>query len=227
MRKPKRPMPAAIVHAAMLVLRAAIVFTVVVWVLNIPGRLRFPLYTEQMLVFVLGLSLALTFLMYPCRAEPVGEAAIAERALTGRQRDVGFIDAALAVASLAACCYVARALSRADQGAGLSPVARGFGRHRDRAPGVRGEPPPDRLGAGRDRAGAVRARDAGLALAGAVHQPAGRAQPADGLSRHRHQRACSARPCRSRSWSSCRSSSWGRCSPVAAAATSSPTSRPR
>jgi TRAP transporter 4TM/12TM fusion protein len=99
-------MPASIVHAAMLVLRAAIVFTVVVWVLNIPGRLNIPLYTEQMLVFVLGLSLALTFLMYPWRAGR-GEEAIAERALTGRQHQVGFIDAALALASLAACCYVA------------------------------------------------------------------------------------------------------------------------
>ncbi len=81
------------------------------------------------------------------------------------------------------------ALSRADQGTGAAAVVWRARRHRDRVPRVRGEPAGNRTRAGADRAGALRARSARPLPAGDVRQPSGRAQPADGLSRHRHQRA--------------------------------------
>ncbi len=60
-------MPPKFTSQIMVALRAAIILIVVGWILNIPGQLQIGLFTEQMLVAVLGLSLALTFLTFPLR----------------------------------------------------------------------------------------------------------------------------------------------------------------
>jgi TRAP transporter 4TM/12TM fusion protein len=99
-------MNAAIEHVKV-VLRAAIVLAVVGYILDIHGRLGIGLFTEQMLVTVLGLSLALTFLTFPLGAGATGEEAVAQAALEKKQIAAGWIDIALAIASLAACLYVA------------------------------------------------------------------------------------------------------------------------
>jgi TRAP transporter 4TM/12TM fusion protein len=100
-------MPARLLHAFIHALQAAVVVTVVAWVLNIPGRLQIPLFTEQMLVAVLGLSLALTFLMFPLSSRETGEEAILGRMLGSEKGTVGAVDLALAAISLVACFYVA------------------------------------------------------------------------------------------------------------------------
>jgi len=51
-------LPASVLHLLMTALRTAIILIVVAWIANIPGRLQIPLFTEQMPVAVLGLSLA-------------------------------------------------------------------------------------------------------------------------------------------------------------------------
>lgn len=91
----------------MYVLRAAVVICVVGWILDIPGRLQIGLFTEQVLVAVLGLSLALTFLTFPLSYGATGEEAVAARALEKKVVVAGWIDVVLAVAALISCFYVA------------------------------------------------------------------------------------------------------------------------
>ena len=96
--------PAGVLHMLMTALRAAIVLIVVAWIANIPGRLQIPLFTEQMLVAVLGLSLALTFLSVPLSWKDSGEEAIAKSLIA---REPTLIDYGLAALALASCFYVA------------------------------------------------------------------------------------------------------------------------
>lgn len=91
----------------MLAMRAAIVFIVVVWIANIPGRLQIPLFTEQLLAAVLGLALALCFLTFPFASKTTGEEAIVAKVIEGEQNRVGWIDIVLALLSLGSCFYVA------------------------------------------------------------------------------------------------------------------------
>lgn len=100
-------MPAKAIDAVTTVLKTALIGIVVIWILNIPGRLNIPLFTEQMLVAVLGLALALTFLMFPLGSR-AGEEAVASKILgeAGEPR-AGLIDIVLALAALVACFYVA------------------------------------------------------------------------------------------------------------------------
>jgi TRAP transporter 4TM/12TM fusion protein len=91
----------------MLAMRAAIVFIVVVWIANIPGRLQIPLFTEQLLAAVLGLALALCFLTFPFASKTTGEEAIVAKVIEGEQNRVGWIDIVLALLSLGTCFYVA------------------------------------------------------------------------------------------------------------------------
>jgi TRAP transporter 4TM/12TM fusion protein len=100
-------MPPRLLNAIMYVLRAAVVICVVGWILDIPGRLQIGLFTEQVLVAVLGLSLALTFLTFPLNYGETGEEAVAARALEKKTVPVGWIDVMLAAAALIACFYVA------------------------------------------------------------------------------------------------------------------------
>jgi TRAP transporter 4TM/12TM fusion protein len=100
-------MPPKLLNAFMAVLKTAVVLIVVAWILNIPGRLQIPLFTEQMLVAVLGLSLALTFLQFPLNAKTKGEEAIVARILSGEEGQVGIADLVLTAASLISCFYVA------------------------------------------------------------------------------------------------------------------------
>src|ERR1700704_7062587 len=99
-------MPPKYLNPVLTALKAALILLVVVWILNIPGMLQLPLFTEQMLVSVLGLSLALTFLMFPLSLG-AGEEAVVAKALAKKEAEVGVLDVALAVASLVACFYVA------------------------------------------------------------------------------------------------------------------------
>ena len=89
-------------------LKAILIAIVVVWIFNIPGRLNIPLFTEQMLAAVLGLALALTFLMFPLGSGAAGEEAVASKALgEDRAARAGIVDLALAAAALTSCFYVA------------------------------------------------------------------------------------------------------------------------
>ena len=88
-------------------LRAGIVLAVVAYILDIHGRLGIGLFTEQMLITVLGLSLALTFLTFPLGWGETGEEAVAKAVLEKQQATPGWIDITLAIVSLAACLYVA------------------------------------------------------------------------------------------------------------------------
>ena len=99
--------PAGVLHVLMTALRAAIVLIVVAWIANIPGRLQIPLFTEQMLVAVLGLSLALTFLSVPLSWKDSGEEAIAKSLIARERKPPTLIDYALAALALASCFYVA------------------------------------------------------------------------------------------------------------------------
>lgn len=99
--------PAGVLHVLMTALRAAIVLIVVAWIANIPGRLQIPLFTEQMLVAVLGLSLALTFLSVPLSWKDSGEEAIAKSLIVRERKPPTLIDYALAALALASCFYVA------------------------------------------------------------------------------------------------------------------------
>ena len=100
-------MPPRLLNPIMYVLRAAVVILVVGWILNIPGRLQIGLFTEQVLVAVLGLSLALTFLTFPLSYGRTGEEAVAARALEQKVAAVGWINVVLAAAALISCFYVA------------------------------------------------------------------------------------------------------------------------
>lgn len=100
-------MPPRLLNPIMYVLRAAVVILVVGWILDIPGRLQIGLFTEQILVAVLGLSLALTFLTFPLGYGRTGEEAVAARALEKTVAAVGWIDVVLAAAALISCFYVA------------------------------------------------------------------------------------------------------------------------
>ena len=100
-------MPHFVVSKVMVTLRAAIVVIVFSWILNVPGELQIGLFTEQMLVAVLGLSLALTFLTFPLSSGEVGEEAVVRKVLSRQRHDVGLLDTALAVAALLSCFYVA------------------------------------------------------------------------------------------------------------------------
>src|SRR3954469_6100756 len=99
-------MSRALLNQAMVVMRGAIVIIVVGWILNIPGRLQISLFTEQMLVAVLGLALALTFLTFPLASGEGGEEAVVKKVLSGERRVAGPADIALALAALIACFYV-------------------------------------------------------------------------------------------------------------------------
>lgn len=100
-------LPAGVLHGLMTALRAAIVLIVVAWIANIPGRLQIPLFTEQMLVAVLGLSLALTFLSVPLSWKNSGEEAIAKSLIARERKPPTLIDYGLAALALASCFYVA------------------------------------------------------------------------------------------------------------------------
>lgn len=100
-------MSATLLNRVMIVLRAAIIVIVVGWILNIPGRLQIGLFTEQMLVLVLGLSLALTFLTFPLATGEAGEEAVVKKILTGEKRPAGWIDIVFAGVALATCTFVA------------------------------------------------------------------------------------------------------------------------
>jgi TRAP transporter 4TM/12TM fusion protein len=91
----------------MVAMRAAIVFIVVIWIANVPGRLQIPLFTEQLLAAVLGLALALCFLTFPFSSKTTGEEAIVAKVIEGEQNRVGWIDIILAVLALGTCFYVA------------------------------------------------------------------------------------------------------------------------
>jgi TRAP transporter 4TM/12TM fusion protein len=91
----------------MVAMRAAIVFIVVIWIANIPGRLQIPLFTEQLLAAVLGLALSLCFLTFPFGSKTTGEEAIVAKVIEGEQNKVGWIDIVLALLSLGTCFYVA------------------------------------------------------------------------------------------------------------------------
>lgn len=88
-------------------LSAAIVAAVIAWILNLPGRLEIALFTEQMLAAVLGLSLALTFLLFPLRLGTTGEEAVAQAQIGRLNVRAGYVDVILAVLSVASCFYVA------------------------------------------------------------------------------------------------------------------------
>ena len=97
----------AAIERVKVALRAGIVLAVVAYILDIHGRLGIGLFTEQMLVTVLGLSLALTFLTFPLGWGETGEEAVAKAVLEKQQATAGWIDITLAIVSLAACLYVA------------------------------------------------------------------------------------------------------------------------
>jgi TRAP transporter 4TM/12TM fusion protein len=96
-----------LLNAWMVAMRAAIVFIVVIWIANIPGRLQIPLFTEQLLAAVLGLALALCFLTFPFASKTTGEEAIVAKVIEGEQNRIGWIDIILALLSLGSCLYVA------------------------------------------------------------------------------------------------------------------------
>jgi TRAP transporter 4TM/12TM fusion protein len=102
-------MPAILQSIAKTVLSSAIVLFVVGWILDIPGRLGIELFTEQLLSAVLGLSLALTFLIFPLRARETGEEAVAKAEMSGGRGETtaGIVDVILSLASLFCCFYIA------------------------------------------------------------------------------------------------------------------------
>ena len=144
-------------------------------------------------------------------AGETGEEAVAKAMLEKQQATPGWIDIALADRQPCGLPLCGDPLPRADQGARLTPWYGVLVATMIVAAGVRGEPAAHRLGAGHHRAAVVRARAARALPARDVREPAGRYQPADGLSRHRHQRAARqhAADRDRRRW--CRSSSWARC----------------
>jgi TRAP transporter 4TM/12TM fusion protein len=100
-------MPPRLLNGILVTLRAAIILLVVGWILDVPGRLQIGLFTEQILVAVLGVSLALTFLSFPLSLGETGEEAVAAKILGKKVAVAGWIDVTLAAAALVACFYVA------------------------------------------------------------------------------------------------------------------------
>src|SRR5689334_20475913 len=100
-------MSSRLTNAIMVALRAAVVVLVVGWILDIPSRLQIGLFTEQVLVAVLGASLALTFLTFPLGLGETGEEAVAAQVLEKKRSTAGWFDFALAAAALVSCSYVA------------------------------------------------------------------------------------------------------------------------
>ena len=84
-------------------LQATLVIFVIGWVLDVPGRLNIALYTEQFLAAVLGVALALTFLMIPLR----GHDADGGTFVAAGARRVPWYDILAAAAGFAACAYIA------------------------------------------------------------------------------------------------------------------------
>ena len=186
----KAPMPTRLLGTLIIILRAAIIVAVAGWILDVPGRLQIGLFNEQILVAVLGISLALTFLTFPLLGR-TGEEAVAEKVITKQIATAGWIDFAFAVVALLCCFYVAiryqslivELVARPAYGVALSTVIVLLVCEASRR--VTG------LALVVIVRRAVRACSVRLHAAGNLRQPAGRAQPADGLSRHRHQ--CTAR----------------------------------
>ena len=87
-------------------MRAAIILIVAAWILDIPSRLQIALFTEQVLVAVLGFSLALTFLTFPLFGE-TGEEAVAAKVLHKKSAVAGPLDILLAAVALVSCLYIA------------------------------------------------------------------------------------------------------------------------
>lgn len=100
-------MPIKLINAISIALRASIILIAAAWIIDIPGRMQIGLFTEQILVAVLGLSLALTFLSFPLSLGQTGEEAVAAKVLQGKAATAGPIDLALAAAALVTCFYVA------------------------------------------------------------------------------------------------------------------------
>jgi TRAP transporter 4TM/12TM fusion protein len=73
--------------------QALLIAAVVAWVLNLPFILGLPLFTEQFLIFCLGLTFFLVFLVYPT--------------MPRRPDRLLALDLVLALAGLSACWYVA------------------------------------------------------------------------------------------------------------------------
>src|SRR5690348_6859125 len=99
-------LPAKALNCILVTLRATIVFIVAAWILDIPGRFQIALFTEQVLVAVLGVSLALTFLTFPLFDE-TGEEAVAAKVLHKKVALAGPLDLVLAVIALFSCTYIA------------------------------------------------------------------------------------------------------------------------
>lgn len=102
-------MPPKLLNPIITALKAAVVIMVVGWILDVPGRLQIGLFTEQVLVAVLGCSLALTFLLFPLGSGPAGEEAVATKILEKDKEasPVGWLDIIFAALSLGCCLYVA------------------------------------------------------------------------------------------------------------------------
>ncbi|HVY59797.1 MAG TPA: TRAP transporter fused permease subunit [Xanthobacteraceae bacterium] len=102
-------MPAKFVSVAKTILSAAIVLFVTAWILDIPAQLQIELFTEQLLASVLGLSLALTFLIFPLHLGETGEEAVAKAEMSGGRGEAtaGILDGVLSLLSLFCCFYIA------------------------------------------------------------------------------------------------------------------------
>jgi TRAP transporter 4TM/12TM fusion protein len=95
--------PARLLQPVIVLLQAALIALVILWVLNVPGRLGMALYTEQFLAAVLGLTLALTFLMVPLRGHQADGGAL----VVARPKHVPWYDIAASAIGFAACAYIA------------------------------------------------------------------------------------------------------------------------
>jgi TRAP transporter 4TM/12TM fusion protein len=80
-------------HPVSTVLQAVLVATVIAWVVDVQGKLELPLYTEQFLCVVLGLTLGLTFLIHRAGPSAGGSAP--------------WYDVVAALAGAGACFYIA------------------------------------------------------------------------------------------------------------------------
>jgi TRAP transporter 4TM/12TM fusion protein len=95
--------PVRLLQPLILLLQATLIALVVAWVLNVPGRLGIGLYTEQFLAAVLGITLALTFLLIPVR----GHEADGGTFVVTKPTHVPWYDIAASAAGFAACGYIA------------------------------------------------------------------------------------------------------------------------
>lgn len=94
---------ASVTRGVVRALQSLLVMLVVGWVVNVPGRLGIALYTEQFLAAVLGITLALTFLMIPARGHDADGGTFVG---AGASR-APWYDILAAVAGFAACAYIA------------------------------------------------------------------------------------------------------------------------